>query len=331
MNNQHKDGDLRLIAVDGSTVQEPGATQISYRLHLGMDLLNLTITDAVLTTDQIGEKLQHYELREGYVFVADRGYSRTQTIMPIVDQGADVIIRYTPNSMPLYTFDSSNKKIKVDWQQHLQKTCSQTQVIECFMVLGNKCIKGYVHVIPRSPIIVEKERREKIKQAKKEGRLLRAQTLHLMGWMLVFTTIPPQILNTEHIRNIYKARWQIELCIKRLKSILNIDLLRAKKGSKLAEIYLLGKLLYAVLVEKIYAQRYANLGVTEFDRERKLSPWRLIQALNDQVKLDLLAEYPIHEKNIEDSIKSMSERPRVRKLQGFNEYISALITRNQSV
>ncbi len=53
--------------------------------------------------------------------------------------------------------------------------------------------------------------------------------------MLVFTTIPPQVLSTLQVQNIYKARWQIELYIKRLKSLLNIDLLRAKKDGKLAE------------------------------------------------------------------------------------------------
>lgn len=64
----------------------------------------------LLQQTKLAKKLQHYQLREGYVFVADRGYSRVQTIMPTVDQGADVIVRYTPNSMPLYTFNSNNQK-----------------------------------------------------------------------------------------------------------------------------------------------------------------------------------------------------------------------------
>jgi thymidylate kinase len=104
------------MVVDGSTVQERGAIQTSYRLHLGMDLLNLTLTDAVLTTDKVGEKRQHDQIQEGYVFVADRGYSRAQTIIPVIDQGADVIIRYTPNSMPLYSFDAAGQKVKIDWK-----------------------------------------------------------------------------------------------------------------------------------------------------------------------------------------------------------------------
>ena len=329
--HNHTEGDLKFIAVDGSTVQEPGATQTSYRLHLGIDLMDLTLTDAVVTTDKVGEKLQHYQLREGYVFVADRGYSRVQTIMPTVDQGADVIVRYTPNSMPLYTFNSNNQKLKIDWHQQLISRSEKNQVIECYMILGDKSIKVYVHAIAKNTKVAENERREMMTFAKKNGRKVRAQTLYLTNWMLVFTTIPPQVLSTLQVQNIYKARWQIELYIKRLKRLLNIDLLRAKKDGKLAEVYLLGKLLYAVLVEKIYKQHYFNHGVSLLDKNRNLSPWRLIQDLNDQIKYSLLAEYPSFEANLASSIKSMSERPRKRKLQRFTDDISMLFRRHQSV
>ncbi|MDV2484013.1 hypothetical protein QR662_05810, partial [Acinetobacter towneri] len=97
------------------------------------------------------------------------------------------------------------------------------------------------------------------------------------------------------------------------------------------EVYLLGKLLYAVLVEKIYKQHYFNHGVSLLDKNRNLSPWRLIQDLNDQIKYSLLAEYPSFEANLASSIKSMSERPRKRKLQRFTDDISMLFRRHQSV
>ena len=67
---------------------------------------------------------------------------------------------------------------------------------------------------------------------------------------LVFTSLPLKIIDTETASGIYQVRWQIELVIKRMKSLLNIDKSRAFKGSKLAELYLHGKLLYTVVVEK---------------------------------------------------------------------------------
>lgn len=330
LQHTHPHGDLKFIVVDGSTVQEPGATQISYRLHLAMDLMSLSWTDAVLTTDKIGENLQHYQLREGYVLIADRGYNCAKTIMPIVDQGADVIVRYSPNSMPVYTFDESNKKTKIDWQQQLSRNPDQKQVIEGYMVLGNQRIKGYVHAYPRTAHHAKEERRIMLKKANQGGSKPRSQTLYLTGWMLIFSTIPPNIITTEEIQNLYKARWQIELAIKRLKSILNIDLLRAKKGSQLAQVYLLGKLLYATLLEKINSKIYVNYGVGEFDSTRTLSPWRILHRLHEQVKSSLLFEYPVNPNFIEDSIKSMSERPRKRRLQTLPDNIYTLIQSNKS-
>jgi IS4 transposase len=48
-------------------------------------------------------------------------------------------------------------------------------------------------------------------------------------------------------------RWQIELAFKRLKSLLNLDALRAKDPA-LARSYLLGKLIAALLIQCIADQ-----------------------------------------------------------------------------
>lgn len=93
--------------------------------------------------------------------------------------------------------------------------------------------------------------------------------------------------------SLYKARWQIELSIKRLKSILTIDLFRVKKDSKLTEVYLLGKLLYAALLEWICSQCFLNHSVGEFNQDRSLSPWRILHTLHEQVKSVLIPQYPI--------------------------------------
>jgi len=53
--------------------------------------------------------------------------------------------------------------------------------------------------------------------------------LALAEWVLIFTTVPPAVLPTATVMALYRVRWQVELAIKRLKSILNIDRLRARK------------------------------------------------------------------------------------------------------
>ncbi|MEZ5477082.1 MAG: transposase [Thiolinea sp.] len=64
------------------------------------------------------------------------------------------------------------------------------------------------------------------------------------------TSLPPELLDTETASALYRIRWPVELLIKRMKSLLQMDELRARKGSQLAELYLQGKLLYAAVTEK---------------------------------------------------------------------------------
>src|SRR5262245_61159187 len=52
------------------------------------------------------------------------------------------------------------------------------------------------------------------------------------------------------IMALYRCRWQVESAIKRWKSVLAVDALRAKAPSPLAEVWLHGKLLSALMLER---------------------------------------------------------------------------------
>ncbi len=175
----------------------------------------------------------------------------------------------------------------------------------------------YVHAIPRSEVDAAQVRRKiKRKSIKSSAKNVpKAITLYLANWMLIVSTIPVDRISTEQIKRIYKARWQIELAFKRLKSILNIDLLRAKKNSPLAEVYLFGKLLYAVLLERLIAEKFPYATIWQFWKERTLSLWRPLISVQEQVKAGLMAMFPIHPEFVQDMIYSLSERRRKRKLQ----------------
>jgi ABC-type protease/lipase transport system fused ATPase/permease subunit len=57
----------------------------------------------------------------------------------------------------------------------------------------------------------------------------------LAGWVLVWTSLSPDVLDADAVMSLYRSRWQVELAIKRWKSILDADALRARYGSPLAE------------------------------------------------------------------------------------------------
>jgi hypothetical protein len=319
------DGSFRLIVVDGSTVQERGAITTSYRLHLAIDLIDLALTQAVVTTNHEGEKLQHYTIQEGDVIIADRGYSRATTLLPVIDQGADVIVRYNPQNMALYHQD--DRMLKVDWQQTLNASPSLPHVIPVYLSQGNKRVRACVHAFPLPAAQADHARRQARQIARKNGHTTQALTLYLRGWLLILSSVPAEVIDSQTIQSLYRARWQIELCIKRMKSLLKIDQLRAKKNSALAELYLYGKLLYVAVVERRSSCRFAGHVGLGLSQARVLTPWRMLQQASIEVQSALLMLFPPKQDQLDIYLHSLRERPRKRRLQTLPDDIYLLVHR----
>ena len=59
-------------------------------------------------------------------------------------------------------------------------------------------------------------------------RELKAETLFLAGWLLVFSSLPTDRWSDAQVLSLYRARWQVELVIKRMKQVLKLAQLRGK-------------------------------------------------------------------------------------------------------
>lgn len=319
-------GSLRFIVIDGSTVQAPGATGTSYRLHIAIDLINLTIRQIEVSTDKVGEHLDHYQLDCGDVVLIDRGYNQPKTLIPFLDRGGDVILRYNAHSMNLYeekAVDDEMEMIKIDWEAHLKKMGKQPGCVPAYLCHKGKRIRVYLHAVPLPPEKAAEARRQARKRSKKKGGAAE-KTLYLSEWVLVLSSVIPEVLTTETVGALYRVRWQVELVIKRLKSLLDVDELRSRKGSKLSDLYLHGKLLYAVAVEKVAQKRYPAAR-RKMDGTRKLTDWRLWQTVADSVKAGIKSCFPPKACYTADYLRSIAERPRKRKLQTMPEKVMELI------
>jgi hypothetical protein len=73
---------------------------------------------------------------------------------------------------------------------------------------------------------------------------------------------------------LYRCRWQVEIAIKRWKSVLDVDALRAKATSPLAEVWLHGKLLYALMLERRMRRQLGD-SWGRLDHERVGTWWRV--------------------------------------------------------
>lgn len=126
-------GHLRFIVIDGSTVQVPGASGTSYRLHVALDLVRLELRQVEVSTAKVGESLDHYALQEGDVVLLDRGYNQPKGLVPFVDQGGEVVLRYNPQGMNLYS-PADQPLEKIDWPQRLGQLQGQAGTIPVFPV-----------------------------------------------------------------------------------------------------------------------------------------------------------------------------------------------------
>jgi hypothetical protein len=163
---------------------------------------------------------------------------------------------------------------------------------------------AYLHAYRLPEVIAAETRRKMRKQASKRSRPApRANTLYLAGWTLVLTSFKPEQVSAETIGKVYKARWQIELVIKRLKSVLNIDALRARRGSQLAQVYLLGKSFYALMVE---------IRALKLLRSREVE-WRLWRIIADQIRGWITLADILDPEINRHVLKVLKERPRKRR------------------
>lgn len=321
---------LNFIVIDGSTVQEPGAQETTYRLHTAIDLINLSIREVKVTTDKIGESLDHYQLGSGDVALIDRGYNQPKTLVPVIERGGHVVLRYNPHSMNLYERNDDATAVKIDWEQRLRELNGQPGATPVYLSHQGKRIEGVVHAMPLPPEKAAEARRKAKERARKKGYTASQKTLSLSGWVLIFTSLPTQVLDTQAVAALYRVRWQVELVIKRMKSLLDIDRLRARKDSDLADLYLHGKLLVAIVTQKI-AQRCFGHAAIPMDADRAITPWRLWRMIVDEIKSAIKACFPKRKRFMDECIKSLSERPRKRKLQCLPGRVVELISDCQAL
>ena len=93
---------------------------------------------------------------------------------------------------------------------------------------GGQRFRGRLIACALPAAAAERARDKARKKASKQQRQLKEQTLLLAGWLLVFCSLPAASWSDSQVLALYRARWQIELLIKRMKSVLKLAQLRGK-------------------------------------------------------------------------------------------------------
>jgi len=199
-----------------------------------------------LTDRHGGELIERTPTAPGDLLLADRNYLRPEGLYAVVDNGAHLLVRMRWKHMEL--FDSNGERFYALERARQQKFGEVGEYHVRHYRRGGTEIHGRV-LITRVPAKeAEKAKQRLLKQAKKKGKTVAQNILDACHFVMLFTTIPSDVIGAADVLQLYRYRWQIELAFKRLKSLLGLDCLRHKEPQA-ARTWIVAKLLLALLLE----------------------------------------------------------------------------------
>ena len=242
----------RLRALDGTSICQPGADRTTWRLHVGYDLATGQVDQLELTDLHGAENLQRLTYRPGDIVLADRCYARPRDLRPVIDAGADFIVRTGWNSLRLL---QPNGEI-FDLFAALAALAEQEGEVQVRIHEGTVAAAPLILrlVIRRKdPEQAEAELKRLRKDAKKRGKQPDPRSLEAAKYILLLTSLPIDVFSPNDILTLYRFRWQIELAFKRFKSLAGLDALPAK-NPELARAWIYARLIVAIIAEQIAGQ-----------------------------------------------------------------------------
>ncbi len=244
-------------AVDASVVCEPGSTGTDWRVHYSLRLFDLQCDEFYLTGPRVGESFRRFKVAPGDLLLGDRAYGHLKGFRHVLAHGGHFISRLKNKAFGLC--EASGKAISLtqllaplevggqgDWPLLAQaKKQTGLPLRICALRLSEEAAEQAI-------------RRARREQRKKQ-RSLNPETLALHRYVVLAVSLPDAV-SAEQVLELYRARWQIELAFKRLKSIMGLGHL-PKEDEESAKAWLQGKMLVAFLAQAIV------------DEGRFFSPW----------------------------------------------------------
>lgn len=308
-----RDGGWKLIICDGSVLNGPGSKGVDYRFHLSFDPLDQKLDQLLLSDFRKGESLKNFQHSPNSLVMGDRGFAKAPAMIATRETGAHLLVRITPQYLILKDLNGH----RLDLVGQLERAQVESRLsFEVFVedAKSGQTIMAYVHAARLEEKAVNRARRRANRRARNQVGTIKKETLILSEWLLVLTTVAPDALPAETILELYRTRWQVELLIKRFKSLLNADALLAQAGSPLAEVYLLGKLLFGLLVERRALERIGNQWTLMLSG-RSATWWRIWKMIAAEIKETVLNTIGWDRLDWREMLKVLGERKRKRKLQ----------------
>ena len=207
--------------------------------------------DGVLTATSgpvTGETFAHFPVARGDHVLADRGHSTAAGLAHVASAGGHVTVRVNTGALPLRT--TGGAPFDLPAAVGSLKRAGAARSWPAVAVGDGIAVPGRVCAIRKTREATAIAHRKLRETTARKGNRVQPQTLEFARHVIVFTTFPEARFTAAEVLEWYRVRWQVELVFKRFKSLAQLGHL-PKHGDESARAWLHGKLLVALLVEKL--------------------------------------------------------------------------------
>ncbi|HEY5004269.1 MAG TPA: transposase [Ktedonobacteraceae bacterium] len=230
-----------VVLTDFSSVKVVGGTGDDLRVHLGYNLLTASMDHVVVSDHHQAESIPKEMVRKNWIYVGDSGY-RQAFVARIINAGAEVVVRRHGHDLHLEEEDGTGIKVKARVKA---LSYGESHSLFGWVNLPGKGQRAFVRVVvfhlPKEQ--AHKAREAKLARTKAKGRKPNEEVLWWAERVVIVTTLAEKDWPDELILRLYRARWQIELLFKRIKTFLKMYVIPIKqidRASLVVQLLLIG-------------------------------------------------------------------------------------------
>lgn len=253
---------FQVRAVDTVTVREAGKTGSQWRIHYSLQLPSLDC-DSFKVTEMEGqaggESLANLSIKEGDHVLAGLSYSTVADIRHVASLGGRITVPLNTEMLTLRTHEGRPFDLLSALQSVHSAGAVQSWRATAVDQTGG-AVEGRVCALRKSEAGIWLAHQALRMEALRRDKPLQPESFEFGKHVTVFSTFPEKGFTEADILEWYRIGWQVELAFRRFKSIAQLGHL-PKRDDEGAKAWLYGKLLVALLVEKLIG--HAN----------SLAPW----------------------------------------------------------
>lgn len=305
-----------VLVADGTDLFAPNQHS---KLHWAMNLADLSIDQVLFdpSRPRAGETFRHFVVRAGQLWLGDRIYASGVGLAYLRERGAHALVRYH-RKLTLYK-TAACEQILDPLELARASRHGETRAWSVWIRVGGECFK--VRLVAKK--LTQAAHQRQIEQLEYSKVQKTAYTEEIAGYLLLITTVPADEMSATEALALYRLRWQIELRIKRAKSLMGLSQMRSRKPAMIS-VWILAHIMAQLLVDKLEAEALDEHGQARREQAFRLDQmsWTLMQSSLFSIPLQHLDSF------LTKFCQALPQRQAKRKQRSYHRLQQAFAPRH---